>query len=70
MFWSGVVRHYCGSKLVADSLSVDVTRQRLENCDCNGVSLLSIDRRGRPLVYMVIRESAPECRSAREGRQR
>lgn len=53
MFWSGVVRHYCGAELVVDSLSVDVTRRTLENCDCNGVSLLFIDRRGRPLVYMV-----------------
>ncbi len=52
-FWSGVVRHYCGSKLLADSLSVDVTGRKIENCDCNGVSMLFIDRRGRPLVYMV-----------------
>lgn len=53
MVWSGVVRHYCGSTLVTDSLNVFVGRRKLLNCDCNGVNLIFIDRRGRPLVYMV-----------------
>jgi hypothetical protein len=53
MVWSGVVRHYCGSTLVTDSLNVFVGRRKRLNCDCNGVNLIFIDRRGRPLVYMV-----------------
>lgn len=53
MVWSGVVRHYCGSRLVTDSLNVFVGRRKLLNCDCNGVNLILTDRRGRPLVYMV-----------------
>jgi hypothetical protein len=53
MDWSGVVAHYCGSALLTDSLSVFVGRRRLLNCDCNGVNLIFIDRRGRALVYMV-----------------
>ena len=54
MVWSGVVRYYCGSSLETDSLSVVVTRRKLLDCaDCNAVDLLFIDRRGRPLVYMV-----------------
>ena len=54
MVWSGVVRYYCGSNLETDSLSVVVTRRKLLDCaDCNAVDLLFIDRRGRPLVYMV-----------------
>jgi len=54
MVWSRVVRHYCGRRLVADSLSVFVSYRRLENCDrCDGVYELFIDRRGVPLVYMV-----------------
>jgi hypothetical protein len=38
---------------VTDSLNVFVGRRKLLNCDCNGVNLIFIDRRGRPLVYMV-----------------
>jgi len=53
MVWSGVVGHYCGSKLVTDSLNVFVGRRKLLNCDCNGVNVLFLDRHGRPLVYMV-----------------
>jgi hypothetical protein len=53
MYWAGVVRHYCGSKLLSDSLSVFVGRRVLLNCDCNGVNLLLVDRRGIPLVFDV-----------------
>ena len=54
MVWSGVVRYYCGSKLVADSLNIVMTVRHLQRCaDCNGASDLFIDRRGTPLVYMV-----------------
>ena len=53
MYWSGVVRYYCGSRLLVDSLSVFVGRRKLLNCNCNGVNLLFVDRRGVPLVYDV-----------------
>ncbi len=53
MVWSGVVRHYCGARLLTDSLNVFVGRRKLLNCDCNGVNLIFLDRRGRALVYMV-----------------
>ena len=54
MVWSGVVGHYCGAKLVTDSLDVRVTVRHLQRCaDCSGVDELFIDRRGVPLVYMV-----------------
>jgi len=54
MVWSGVVRYYCGPKLLTDSLDVVVTIRHLQRCaDCNGVDELFIDRRGVPLVYMV-----------------
>jgi hypothetical protein len=53
MYWSGVVRYYCGSRLLVDSLSVFVGRRKVLNCDCNGVNLLFVDRRGVPLVYDV-----------------
>lgn len=53
MYWSAVVGYYCGRKLLADSLNVFVGRGVLLNCDCNGVNLLFVDRRGTPLVYDV-----------------
>jgi hypothetical protein len=53
MYWAGVVRHYCGSKLLTDSLNVVVGRRVTLNCDCNGVNLLLVDRHGVPLVYDV-----------------
>ena len=54
MVWSGVVRYYCGPKLVAESLNVVITVRHLQRCaDCNGGNEFFIDRRGTPLVYMV-----------------
>jgi hypothetical protein len=52
--WSEVVRHYCGPKLLTDSLELIATARHLNNCnDCNGAGELFIDRRGVPLLYMV-----------------